>query len=75
MSLRWRKSGKLLCAAKYPEKKDDTYIDDRLHYLLSVELKVIVPNINESLSGEWHWLKDIFPVADLTSVVESKETK
>lgn len=69
MSLRWRKNGKLLCAAKHPEKKDDTYIDDRLHYLLSVELKVVVPNINEPLSGEHHWIKDVFPVADLPSTV------
>lgn len=69
MALRWRKNGKLLCAAKHLGNKDDTYIDDRLHQLLSVELKVVVPNINESLSGEWHWLKDVFPVADVESKI------
>ena len=58
MSLRWRKDGALLCAAKHEALEDDTYIDDRLHYKLSVELRVIVPKADEYESGVWSWLKD-----------------
>lgn len=64
MALRWRKSGKLLCAAKHPEKPSDTYIDDRLHYRLSVVLKVIVPHKNEKKNGIWHWTHNVFIVAE-----------
>jgi len=64
MSIRWRKDGKLLCAAKHDEKEGDTYIDDRLQYQLSIECKVIVPDANESLNGVHHWLKDVFVIAD-----------
>ena len=60
MALRWRKSGKLLCAAKHPEKKGDAYIDDRLHYQLSVRCKVVVPHKNEAKNGIWYWTKDVF---------------
>ena len=59
MSLRWRKNGKLLCAAKHPKKKDDTYIDDNLHYQLSIECKAVVPDKNEEKTGLWHWTKDV----------------
>lgn len=55
MSLRWRASGELLCAAKHDPEKDDTYIDDRLHYELSVEREVVVPRFDEHESGVWHW--------------------
>lgn len=34
----------------------DTYIDDRLHYYLSQELKVVKPDSDEARSGLWHWL-------------------
>jgi len=64
MSLRWRKSGELLCAAKYDEKPGDTYIDDRLQYQLAIEHKVIIPDINENTNGIHHWIKDIFPIAE-----------
>ena len=57
MSLRWRASGILLCAAKYGPLEDDTYIDDRLHYKLSVELKVVIPQDDEPKSGVWHWIE------------------
>jgi hypothetical protein len=43
VAIRWRKSGELLCAAASDPLPDDTYIDDRLHYQLSVELEVLVP--------------------------------
>lgn len=64
MSLRWRKNGELLCAAKHNEKPGDTYIGDRLQYQLAVEHKIIIPDINESLNGIHHWIKDVFPIAE-----------
>ena len=60
MSLRWRKNGELLCAAKCSPKAGDTYIGDRLHHQLHSELKVIVANLNEEDNGLWHWSKDVF---------------
>lgn len=56
MSLRWRKTGELLCGAKCEPQEDDTYINDRLHYELSIIQKVVVPNKNEAKNGMWHWL-------------------
>lgn len=56
MSIRWRKNGELICAAKSKEKRGDTYIDDRLHYELSVIQKVLVADRNEEANGLWHWL-------------------
>ncbi len=56
MSLRWRASGELLCAAKHDAMENDTYIDDNLHYQLSVELKIIAPQADEHESGVWHWV-------------------
>lgn len=55
MSLRWRNTGELLCGAKSEEKSDDCYIDDRLHYHLSVELRIVIPDTNEETTGMWHW--------------------
>ncbi len=59
MSLRWRKNGDLLCAAKHRPLKDDTYIDDRLHYKLAVELKIVIPRDDELVSGRWHWKEKV----------------
>ena len=57
MSLRWRATGgELLCAAKHEAQENDTYIDDNLHYQLSVELKIITPQADEHESGVWHWV-------------------
>lgn len=56
MSLRWRKTGEILCAAKSKEENGDTYINDRLHYELSVIQKTIIPDKNEENNGLWHWL-------------------
>ena len=60
MALRWRNfcTGDLLCAAIHPEEPNDSYIDDALHYQLSVELAVIVPDTNEHDNGLWHWAID-----------------
>ena len=56
MSLRWRGTGELLCGAKSEPMDDDTYIDDRLHYELSVHQRVVVPDANEETNGLWHWV-------------------
>ncbi len=55
MSIRWRRDGTLICGAKSGPLGDDTYIDDRLHYKLSQELRVIKPDIDERINGLWHW--------------------
>lgn len=54
MSLRWRHDGRLLCGAKTEVEPDDTYIDDRLHYHLSLT-GVIEPDKDEAGNGLWHW--------------------
>lgn len=56
MALRWRKSGEIVCAAKSRAHKDDTYINDRLHYELAVIQKTIVPDKDETKTGIWYWL-------------------
>jgi len=55
MSLRWRKNGELVCGAKSEPEPEDTYIDDRLHYELSVVQKVLIPEADEAESGKWKW--------------------
>lgn len=54
MSLRWRVTGELLCGAKTKPAPDDTYIDDRLHYHLSLT-GVIAPEDDEAETGRWRW--------------------
>ena len=58
MSLRWRENGELICGAKSEMKFSDTYIDDRLHYQLSVILRAVVPDANEEENGLWYWEMD-----------------
>lgn len=55
MSLRWRRSGDLLCGAKCKALADDTYLDDRLHYQLAVIEGVVIPDKHEKESGLWFW--------------------
>ena len=56
MSLRWRKDGELVCAAKSEPEEGDTYIDDRLHYQISVLSHAIIPDLDEETTGRWWWL-------------------
>lgn len=56
MSIRWRLDGKLICAAMSEPEKGDTYIDDRLHYQLSVISRVIIADINHEENGLWYWV-------------------
>jgi hypothetical protein len=66
VSLRLRDDGRVLCAAMHPAEIDDRYVDDGGHYLLSVELGVLVtepmlPNPEDpglgghGAHGEWWW--------------------
>jgi len=61
MALRIRSDGRVLCAALHQEEPGDTYIDDGLHYLLSVQHRVLVtlpmPQHTESgpRMGQWWW--------------------
>lgn len=43
MAVRIRADGEILCAATHPEAPGDTYLDDSIHYVLSVELRVLRP--------------------------------
>ena len=60
MSLRWRINGELLCAAKVEAEDGDTYIDDRLHYQLSVISRAIIADVGEAENGRWHWVHGAF---------------
>jgi hypothetical protein len=56
MSLRWRlMTDLLLCAAKHHAQAGDCYIDDRLHYQLSL-IGAICPRADEHESGQWDWV-------------------
>ena len=57
MAVRIRKNGRIFCAALRGEESGDTYIDDGLHYILSVENKVLVtePMDKHQENAEWWW--------------------
>lgn len=62
MALRIRQDGRVLCAAQHPQCEGDVYLDDDIHYRLSVELKVLVTEPMElpdggghGVHGEWWW--------------------
>lgn len=58
MALRIRKNGRILCAALNNEEKGDIYLNDGIHYYLSVELKILVTTIFDIhiiTNGEWWW--------------------
>lgn len=62
MAVRVRKNGRIFCAAMNPEKEGDIYIDDRLHYYLSVEVGVLVTQEAEQhlkSNGEWWWINKL----------------
>jgi len=55
MAIRWRLDGRLLCAAMAQPEEGDTYIDDRLHYQLSIISRSIMADIDHEKNGLWHW--------------------
>lgn len=42
MALRIRESGQVVCAAMHEPEPGDTYVDDEVHYRLSVETAALV---------------------------------
>ncbi len=60
MAIRWRKDGALICAAKSEAEDGDTYIDDRLHYQLSVVSRAILADVDHETNGLWHWVSGGF---------------
>lgn len=57
MAIRVRKDGRMFCAALTTGMDGDTYIDDALHYEMSVEKAVIValPMPDHLRNPEWWW--------------------
>lgn len=57
MALRIRRDGRVLCAAMHEPQDGDTYINDALHYRLSVTDRVLVtePFDQHAQRGEWWW--------------------
>lgn len=55
MSLRIRKSGEILCAAHTEAEEGDTYLNDEIHYYLSVLTGAIVASENHSDDNLWFW--------------------
>ena len=56
MGIRWRSTGTLICASMSKPEEGDTYIDDRLHYQMSVISKCIVADEEHERNGLWHWV-------------------
>lgn len=58
MAVRIRKNGQIFCAVLSEALEGDCYIDDGLHYELSVKRKVLVTTDNDThmkTGGEWWW--------------------
>lgn len=58
MALRIRLDGRILCAALNKKEEGDVYLNDSIHYQLSVEEKVLVTTENDyhmKNGGEWWW--------------------
>ncbi len=58
MAIRWRKDGTLMCAAMSSPEDGDCYIDDHLHYQLSVISRAIIADIDHEENGLWYWVHD-----------------
>ena len=58
MAVRVRADGSIVCAAMHDARSDDrAYLDDGLHYRLSVEMGVLVSEPHEKHLGDglWWW--------------------
>ena len=75
MALRIRKDGRLLCAAIHIEEDGDTYIDDGLHYELSVIKKVIGTECMEKhkLHGQWWWMGNVPETVEIDQFYVNEE--
>ena len=77
MALRVRKDGRILCAAIHPAERGDTYIDDGLHYEMSVVSKVIgtEPMERHKEHGEWWWLGNVPEGVDIEPFYLDREDR
>jgi len=55
MAVRIRRAGRIFCAAHTKAEPGDCYIDDPLHYHLSVERGVLVTDDKHFEHGQWWW--------------------
>ena len=55
MSLRIRKTGEILCAAHTNAEDGDTYLNDDIHYYLSVLTGAIIASENHKEDNLWFW--------------------
>ncbi len=58
MAVRIRKNGRVFCAALNEEEEGDIYLDDNIHYHLSVVEKVLLTTESDyhmKNKGEWWW--------------------
>lgn len=55
MAIRIRSTGELLCAAHTLPEEGDTYIDDGIHYYLSVLTGAIIASENHDVDNLWFW--------------------
>ena len=61
MAVRIRKDGRIFCAALRPAESGDTYVDDGLHYEMSVIKKILVtePAEKHMMNAEWWWAGNV----------------
>lgn len=55
MAARVRSDGTVVCAAMFPAEEGDIYIEDSLHYELTVELGLLEADPNHKVNGLWYW--------------------
>ena len=75
MAVRVREDGRVLCAARHPERPGDIYIDDGVHYLLSAKLRLLVTEEMDQEGGlgghrqhgEWWWWGNVPERARISS--------
>ena len=56
MAIRLRLNGDMVCAAMTEAEPDDCYINDTLHYQLSVISRAILADAEHESNGLWHWV-------------------
>lgn len=55
MAIRIRINGDIVCAAHTEEEFGDTYLNDEIHYYLSVLTNAIRPSKSHSQDNLWFW--------------------
>lgn len=73
MAIRVRSDGTMWCAAHTPALDGDTYIDDALHYEMSIVHSVLVslPMPEHETNPRWWWSNQAPPDADFKFVKEN----